>query len=468
MGSGDRQQLKIAVIGTGVAGLTAAWLLSQRHDVTVYERDGRVGGHCCTVRVPCGGGTTIAVDTGFIVYNEETYPNLAALFAHLNVPTQLSDMSFAVSLDGGAVEYSGSTQGLFAQKRNLFRQRFWSMLSDIRRFYREAPNDLPMLDEFHTTIGDYLKTNRYGAAFRDDHLLPMAGAIWSAPPRAILGYPAASFIRFYLNHGLLRLSNRIKWRTVKGGSRAYVDRLTATFSDRIKLERAARAVWRNGSKVAVLCSSGQLEWFDHLVVASHADEALTILDDPSGAECALLSAFRYSRNRAVLHGDVTLMPRRKSTWSSWNFIEQAAPQAFAGKLRRDLLDESAAESWINAAPIFVWHRCNKAMVGFLSHSGYSHGGNGYEGMAFFWMCSRTATLRSPPTPGTDLQINGNKIRRKLPRGQSSGEGGGLRDTQRASRLASTMIRASGLLLPYGKARCKDYQTGALAKRDPEF
>jgi uncharacterized protein len=153
MGSGDRQQLKIAVIGTGVAGLTAAWLLSQRHDVTVYERDGRVGGHCCTVRVPCGGGTTIAVDTGFIVYNEETYPNLAALFAHLNVPTQLSDMSFAVSLDGGAVEYSGSTQGLFAQKRNLFRQRFWSMLSDIRRFYREAPNDLPMLDEFHKRSG---------------------------------------------------------------------------------------------------------------------------------------------------------------------------------------------------------------------------------------------------------------------------------------------------------------------------
>jgi uncharacterized protein len=339
MGSGDRQQLKIAVIGTGVAGLTAAWLLSQRHDVTVYERDGRVGGHCCTVRVPCGGGTTIAVDTGFIVYNEETYPNLAALFAHLNVPTQLSDMSFAVSLDGGAVEYSGSTQGLFAQKRNLFRQRFWSMLSDIRRFYREAPNDLPMLDEFHTTIGDYLKTNRYGAAFRDDHLLPMAGAIWSAPPRAILGYPAASFIRFHLNHGLLRLSHRIKWRTVKGGSRAYVDRLTATFSDRIKLERAARAVWRNGSKVAVLCSSGQLEWFDHLVVASHADEALTILDDPSGAECALLSAFRYSRNRAVLHGDVTLMPRRKSTWSSWNFIEQ--------RRHRHLQANCAVTYWMN-------------------------------------------------------------------------------------------------------------------------
>src|SRR5271168_3046879 len=198
----------IAVIGTGISGMSAAWLLSQRHKVTIYECDRRVGGHSNTVTVP-GANGPIAVDTGFIVYNEATYPNLTALFEHLDVPTQLSDMSFAVSLGNGDLEYSGTNlAGLFAEKRNLFRPRFWSMLRDLQRFYREAPRDLALLEEFHTTLGDYLDAGAYGAAFRHDHLLPMAAAIWSAPTHSILNYPAASFIRFQDSHGLLRLRNR--------------------------------------------------------------------------------------------------------------------------------------------------------------------------------------------------------------------------------------------------------------------
>ena len=219
-------QKNIAVIGTGIAGMSAAWLLSQKHKVTVYESDRRIGGHSNTVMVE-GAKGAIPVDTGFIVYNEETYPNLTALFEHLDVPTQLSDMSFAVSLADGDLEYSGTNlAGLFAEKRNLFRPRFWSMLRDLQRFYREAPRDLALLEEFHTTLGDYLDAGAYGAAFRRDHLLPMAASIWSAPAATILNYPAAAFIRFQDSHGLLRLRNRPPWRTVLGGSRAYVERLT--------------------------------------------------------------------------------------------------------------------------------------------------------------------------------------------------------------------------------------------------
>jgi uncharacterized protein len=321
VGDEQKRQLKIAVVGTGISGMSAAWLLSQRHDVTVYERSERVGGHSNTVDVS-DGNTVVPVDTGFIVYNEATYPNLAALFAHLDVPTEPSDMSFAVSLAGGDLEYAGggSLTGLFAQKRNVFRPRFWSMLNDIRRFYREAPTDVVQLDELRTTLGDYLETRRYGDAFRDDHLLPMAGAIWSAPPESVLAYPAASFIRFHDNHGLLRVSNRPQWRTVTGGSRSYVERLTAAYADRIELGIAAKHVRRCGGQVAVRDAAGREEWFDHVVFAAHADETLAILDDPSAAEQALLGAFRYSRNSAILHSDPSLMPKRRGVWSSWNYI----------------------------------------------------------------------------------------------------------------------------------------------------
>jgi predicted NAD/FAD-binding protein len=326
VGSDPNTRLKLAVIGTGISGMAAAWLLSGRHDVTVYERLERIGGHSHTVDVP-NGRTAVPVDTGFIVYNEMTYPNLTALFEHLDVPTEPSDMSFAVSLDGGGLEYcGGALTGLFAQKRNLFRPRFWSMLTDIQRFYREAPADVTALDELHTTLGDYLEMRSYSSAFRDDHLLPMAGAIWSAPAEAVLAFPAASFIRFHDNHGLLRVTNRPQWRTVTGGSRSYVERLTASYRDRIKLGRAAKRVVRSGDRTGVGDADGRLEWFDHVVIATHADEALTMLDDPSEAERAVLGAFRYSKNLAVLHSDASLMPKRRGVWSSWNYIGPPAGQ----------------------------------------------------------------------------------------------------------------------------------------------
>ena len=242
----------------------------------------------------------IAVDTGFIVYNETAYPNLSALFEHLDVPTQSSDMSFAVSLADGDLEYKGSNlSGLFAQKRNLFRPRFWSMLHDLQRFYREAPADIALLEDCRTTLGDYLDAGAYGAAFRRDHLLPMAAAIWSAPAVAILGYPAASFLRFQDNHGLLKLRNRPPWRTVRGGSQAYVERLTRAYGDRIRLAAGVTAVNRSEDVVMIRDSNGQVDTFDHVVVATHADQALALLSDPTAQEQRLLGAFRYSRNRAV-------------------------------------------------------------------------------------------------------------------------------------------------------------------------
>ena len=310
---------RIAVIGTGISGMSAAWLLSQRHDVTVYERDGRLGGHSNTVEVGTADGA-VPVDTGFIVYNETTYPNLTALFAHLGVPTHASDMSFAVSLEDGELEYSGSSlNGLVAQRSNVFRPRFWSMLNDLWRFYREAPRDLSSLDDL-SSLEQYLDAGYYGEVFRSDHLLPMAAAIWSASPSLMLQYPAASFIRFHDNHGLLRLRNRPQWRTVVGGSRTYVDALTHRFRDSIRPGSDVATIRRLQGSVEVRDRSGHTDHFDDVVIATHADQALALLDAPTADERSLLGAFRYSRNRAVLHGDPVLMPQRKAAWASWNYI----------------------------------------------------------------------------------------------------------------------------------------------------
>jgi predicted NAD/FAD-binding protein len=317
--------VNIAVIGTGISGMSAAWLLSQRHDVTVYEQDNRLGGHSHTVDAP---GAT-PVDTGFIVYNHRNYPNLVALFEHLKVPTKASEMSFAVSVDDGALEYGTTTFGqLIAQKRNIVRPRFWSMLNDLMRFYREAPSFRETGDEI-ASLGDYLDRGRYCRAFQDDHLLPMAAAIWSTPAGRVRDYPAAAMIRFCDNHGLLKVSGRPEWRTVDGGSREYVSRLTASYAERVRAGQAVRHVSRTPTGVVVTDASGTTERFDHVVFATHADQALAILSDPSPDEAALLGAFQYTRNETILHRDASLMPKRKAVWSSWNYLARTGDGASA-------------------------------------------------------------------------------------------------------------------------------------------
>jgi predicted NAD/FAD-binding protein len=311
--------LKIAVVGSGVAALSSAWLLSQRHRVTVYEKSDRLGGHSNTIMASTARGE-VAVDTGFICFNDATYPNLVALFDHLGVSTRATEMSFAVSLDEGRYEYAAPR--LFAQRRNAVRPRFWSMLGEVLRFYRQAPIDLLGPMDPDLTLGDYLKREGFSEAFRDDHLLPMAAAIWSSPAHTLMDYPAEAFIRFCGNHGLLKLTGRPLWRTVEGGSRVYVEHLARAFDD-IRLARGVTAVRRTDQGVMVHDSQGGVEGFDHVVIGAHADQALAMLAEPTARETAFLGAFRYSRNLTVLHTDASLMPRRRRAWASWNYIGTA-------------------------------------------------------------------------------------------------------------------------------------------------
>lgn len=343
---GGKDRMSIAVIGTGIAGMAAAWLLTKRHDVTVYEQADRIGGHSNTIDVPGPDGAT-PVDMGFIVYNPETYPNLVALFDHLNVATQPSDMSLGVSLRDGALEYGGSNVAtLFAQPTNLLRPRFWRMLRDLVRFYRDATRDarLPAIES--RSLGEYLQAGGYSAAFVQDHLLPMAAAIWSTPASRMADHPAAAFLRFCDNHGLLRLRGRPAWRTVSGGSRRYVERLTAPFAHRIRRGCGVRSLHRWPNRVEVVDTAGERAAYDHVVIAAHADQALRMLADPTQAEHDLLSAIGYGRNDAVMHRDPALMPRRRAVWSSWNYVGGA--------------DALCATYWMNRlqtlpgrAPVFV-------------------------------------------------------------------------------------------------------------------
>jgi len=353
----EGRPLRVAVVGAGISGLSCAWLLSQRHEVQVFEADARLGGHSHTVDAPCG-PLQVPVDTGFIVYNEPAYPNLSALFRHLDVPTRASDMSFAVSLRDGALEYAGTDlNGLFAQRANLVRPRFWSMLRDLLRFYREAPRDAAQCGDL--PLEAYLDLRGYGRAFRDDHLYPMGAAIWSSSAADIGRYPVAAFVRFCENHGLLKIAGRPVWRTVDGGSREYVKRLTQGFADRIHRDEPVIAVAREADGVRLRTRRGA--WtpaFDHVVLASHADQSLRMLTAPSDAERRLLGAFPYTRNLAVLHRDPALMPRRRAVWSSWNYLAGAGPGVSPGEV------PPTVTYWMNrlqphlpqgrsAAPLFV-------------------------------------------------------------------------------------------------------------------
>jgi predicted NAD/FAD-binding protein len=314
--------LRIAVVGSGVTGLSAAWLLAKRHTVTLYEAAPRLGGHSNTVLLEHE-GQPVAVDTGFIVYNERTYPNLIALLHHLDVGTHETDMSFAVSAREGGLEYSGSgLRGLFGQPSNALRPRFWSMLRDLVRFYRAAAADSARgLETLGArSLGDYLDAGGYGRAFREDHLYPMAAAIWSTPAGRVADYPAAAFIRFCDNHGLLELGERPKWRTINGGSRMYVDKLASQLGGDVRLACAAQEIRRAQDGVTIRDAQGGESRFDHVVLASHADQSLRLLADADPEERRVLGAFQYTRNRTFLHRDASLMPRRRAVWSSWNYL----------------------------------------------------------------------------------------------------------------------------------------------------
>jgi hypothetical protein len=321
----DERRLRVAVVGGGIAGLSAAWLLSSRHEVVLFEADGRLGGHANTAEAPnqAGGvsGEMTPVDTGFIVYNEPNYPNFTALLNHFGVASIPADMALSFSLDDGGFEYSSfGLGGVFAQKRNIFSARFWGMLRDVTRFYRHGPKDLAALEAPLTSLDDYLAEKGYCQAFRDDHLLPQAAAIWSTPLAAIGAYPAAALIRFFQNHGMMSVFGRGLWRTVQGGSRQYVRRLTDAFRGEIRTGARVTGVKRSAGGAEVRDVTGHVERFDEVVIATHGDMALSLLDDPTPEERRILGAFKYSRNLTVLHTDPSLMPKRKAAWTSWNHL----------------------------------------------------------------------------------------------------------------------------------------------------
>jgi uncharacterized protein len=315
--------LDVAVIGSGIAGLGAAWLLSSRYRVTLYEKEARVGGHTNTVTVNFA-GREIAVDTGFIVYNEGNYPNLVQLFAHLGVATHATDMSFSVSLDRGRFEYlGGEWGGLFAQPSNWLRPSYWRMLADCLRFFREAPALLASpCGVADPTLGDYLETAGYSRRFVEDHLLPMGAAIWSVPLDRMRCFPARSFVRFFANHGLLQATRRPQWRTVTGGAGEYVKKILAALPDGLRTGARVVGIRPDGAGVMVRDAQGGARRFDRVIVAAHADEALAMLEAPTAAERRVLGAFGYQPNLAILHRDPALMPRRRRAWASWNYIAE--------------------------------------------------------------------------------------------------------------------------------------------------
>lgn len=313
---------RIAVVGAGISGLASAWLLSQQHDVTLFEAGAYLGGHTNTVDVTLEGHTH-PVDTGFLVFNDKTYPNLIALFQHLGVASVPTEMSFAVSLQQPDLEWAGSTLGtVFGQKRNLLRPHFWAMLADILRFNRESTAWLARNTDSTRSLQDFLDAGGYSRAFADWYLLPMAAAIWSCPTGQMRAMPLATFVRFCHNHGLLQVLDRPLWRTVQGGGRAYVRRIAAQLHD-IRLACPVHQIARKVDGLHVTHAQGR-ERFDHVVLACHSDQALALLgDSASAAQRQVLGAIRYQPNRAVLHTDPALLPRRRALWSAWNYFAGA-------------------------------------------------------------------------------------------------------------------------------------------------
>lgn len=313
--------MRIAVIGSGIAGLSAAWLLAPEHEVVLFEANDYAGGHSNTVDVTLD-GVTHPVDTGFLVHNDRTYPNLIQLLALLDVKTHASEMTFSVSLPQADVEWAGASLAtLFAQIRNLWRPAFWRMVSDILRFNREAPELLATSKVSGISLGQLLKNGHYRQEFRDWYLYPMGAAIWSSPLKDMAQFPAASFLQFCLNHGLLQVFDRPQWRTIKNGSRQYVQAMLKKLTD-VRLSCPVFQVMREGDGVLLSTANGK-ERFDRVILACHTDQAEALLVNAHPSESQVLSGIRYQKNIAYLHTDTKLMPRRKRTWSAWNYYGAA-------------------------------------------------------------------------------------------------------------------------------------------------
>jgi hypothetical protein len=315
--------MRIAVIGSGIAGLASSWLLSRKHDVTLYESNDYLGGHTHTHEIELG-GRNLAVDTGFIVFSPDNYPLLSKLFDELGVESQPTTMSFAVRNERSGLEYNATNfDGLFCQRRNLVSPRFLRMLRDIARFYRAAPTLLDGSGE-GPTLGDYLEQGGYSSGFRDDHIVPMASALWSAPSAQVMQFPARHLLRFMANHRMLQASGRPQWRVVKGGSQRYVRALRSRWRVRERAGCAATAVHREPGSVRIDSAAGN-EHFDQAVLACHSDHALSLLKDARERERDILGAITWQANDTVLHTDASLLPRRRKAWAAWNALVPAAP-----------------------------------------------------------------------------------------------------------------------------------------------
>jgi len=310
--------MRIAIVGTGIAGNVAAYKLREKHDITVFEAAHYVGGHTNTIDVD-DDGRTLAVDTGFIVFNDRTYPNFIRILDELGQASQPSVMSFSVRSEAGNLEYNGaSLNTLFAQRRNLLRPSFLRMIRDILRFNREAVLDEPALSDDYT-LGAYLDDKRYGREFYEQYLIPMAAAIWSAEPVAVRDMPMRFLIRFFDNHGLVQLKDRPQWRVIKGGSRSYVEKLVEGHRDRIRLSTPVKSIRRLNPGVEVTTEQHGTETFDAVFLACHSDQALKLLADSTAPEQEVLGTFQYQGNEAVLHTDASVMPRRRRAWAAWNY-----------------------------------------------------------------------------------------------------------------------------------------------------
>jgi predicted NAD/FAD-binding protein len=336
--------MRVAVIGTGIAGNAAAWALSKRYPITVYDREIRPGGHSHTVTIDYD-GTPIAVDIGFIVYNELNYPDLTALFVHLGIETIESCMSFAVTADAGRFEWKGggntwrdTAEGLFAQPKNLLSSSYLWMLRDILTFNAKSMEDRAAGNLTGLTLRQYFVKRGFAPRLLTDYLAPMGAAIWSAPPDQMLDFPAENFVAFFSNHRLLQYDRPV-WRTVKGGSRRYVEKLTAAFRDRLRLGCAVTSIERTSHGVAVRDSHGGREIYDHVVIAAHSDQALAMLSDASDSERAVLGGIRYAPNVVYLHRDIRLMPKRRRAWASWNFLRW--------QRRGSAVNDVAVTYWMN-------------------------------------------------------------------------------------------------------------------------